>query len=210
MLVPLRKNKKSQRKKKSNKVKVIFGLGNPGQQYRNNRHNVGYMVIDKLLLSQDIGFKRSFKTSSFIARKQVDDAQAFFVKPRVFMNNSGLCVKKVQNVYGFLPENILIIYDDVDLPLGAIRFKAKGSCAGHKGMSSIVEKLGTESIRRLRIGISGSNKSELSDYVLSDFSNQERPLLNSVIDQAASACLDWINNGDDFVMKNYNRRGGKE
>ena len=191
-------------------MKAIFGLGNPGQQYKNNRHNVGYMILDKLLLIQDVQFKRSFKTSSFIARKQIEDTQVFFVKPRTFMNNSGLCVKKVQNVYGFLPEDILIIYDDVDLPLGAIRFKIKGSCAGHKGMSSIVAKVGVENIKRLRIGISGSNNSQLSDYVLSDFSNQERPLLNSAIEQAANACMDWIDKGADFVMKNYNRRGGKE
>ena len=190
-------------------MKIIFGLGNPGQQYRNNRHNVGYKVLEGLASNQSLEFKRSFRTSSYIAKKKDSGDWVFLVKPRTFMNNSGLCVKKVLNKYKANLLDVLIIYDDTDLSLGKIRFRAGGSCAGHRGIASIVSALGSEEVNRLRVGIGSSQGRELSDYVLSDFSKTEREILDSAIKEAASASLDWVNKGIDFSMQKYNRRGGQ-
>lgn len=191
-------------------MKIIFGLGNPGQQYKNNRHNVGYKVLERLAESENLNFKRSFRTSSYIAKKKDPGGWVFLVKPRTFMNNSGLCLSKVLNKYKFKFSDILIIYDDSDLPLGAIRFRARGSSAGHRGMASIVAALGSEEVNRLRVGIGSGQGQELSDYVLSDFSSSEREVLNSTIQKAVSASWDWVNKGIDFSMQKHNRRGGGE
>ena len=189
-------------------MKLIFGLGNPGQQYKNNRHNVGYQVLESLVSEKGLEFKRSFRTSSYIAKKKNAEEWIFFVKPRTFMNNSGLCVKKVLNKYKVDFLDVLIIYDDTDLSLGRIRFRTGGSCAGHRGMASIKSALENEEINRLRVGIGSSQGQELSDYVLSDFSKEEREILDSTISEAASASWDWVNEGIDFSMQKYNRRGG--
>ena len=187
-------------------MKIIFGLGNPGRQYKNNRHNIGYMVVDKLAGMQKVSFKRKVKLSALLAMKRIKGEEVFFVKPCTFMNNSGLCVEKIVDKYKVLIQNMLIIYDDVDLSLGQIRFRQKGSCAGHRGMASIISTLGSQQVNRLRVGVGRPQNGELPDYVLSDFSVSEREVLPDSIAQAASACLDWVNEGPDFVMKTYNRR----
>ena len=189
-------------------MKIIFGLGNPGQKYKNNRHNAGYMVVDSLAASQDVVFKRNFNTKAYIAKKKEPQGWIFLVKPHTFMNNSGLCVKKVVDKYKVLKEDILIVYDDADLPLGVVRLKARGSCAGHRGMASIKYELGSDEISRLKVGIGGPKNGELSDYVLSDFFPSEKGILNSVIREAAWATENWIDDGIDFVMRKYNKRGG--
>jgi PTH1 family peptidyl-tRNA hydrolase len=187
-------------------MKIIFGLGNPGQKYKNNRHNIGYMVVDELARSQATTFKRSFKSPADIAKKAKGNDDILIVKPRTFMNNSGSCVKKVLSVYKVDAQDCLIVYDEVDLPLGQVRFRKKGSCAGHRGMSSIISALGSEQINRLRVGIGGERSGELSDYVLSDFSSREKKVLQETINMAALACMDWLSQGADFVMKTYNQR----
>ncbi len=189
-------------------MKIIFGLGNPGRQYKNNRHNVGYQVLESLVSDQGLKFKKSFRISAYIAKKKDAEEWIFLVKPRTFMNNSGLCVKKVLNKYKVNLSDVLIIYDDIDLPLGKIRFRTGGSCAGHRGMVSIVSALENEKVNRLRVGIGSSQGRELSDYVLSDFSKEEREILDSTIREAVSASLDWVNEGIDFSMQKYNRQGG--
>jgi len=189
-------------------LKIIFGLGNPGQKYKNNRHNIGYMVVEELARLQRVTFKRSFKLTAYIAETKKDKEKILFIKPRTFMNNSGLCVKKVLDRYKILSKDVLIIYDEVDLPPGEVRFRRKGSCAGHRGASSIISAIGSQQINRLRVGIGNPRAGELSDYVLSDFSSKERKILPETISKATCACLDWISQGADFVMRTYNRRGG--
>ena len=190
-------------------MKIIFGLGNPGQQYKNNRHNVGYKVLESLASDQCLEFKRSFRTSSYIAKKKGPEDWLFLVKSRTFMNNSGLCVNKVLNKYKIKLSDVLIIYDDTDLPLGKIRFRVGGSSAGHRGMASIVSVLGSQEVNRLRVGIGSSGDQELAEYVLSDFSKTERNILDNTIQEAALASLDWVDKGIDFSMQKYNRRGGE-
>jgi len=189
-------------------VKIIFGLGNPGSKYKNNRHNVGFMVAESLAKSRGIVFKRSFKTEAYIAGKKDSEVWVFLVKPRTFMNNSGLCVKKVLAKYKVRRADTLIIYDDADLPLGRIRLRARGRSAGHRGMASIKNELGSEEISRLRVGVGNSKEIELANHVLSDFFSSEKETLKKVIQEAVSASWDWVDKGIDFVMKKYNKRGG--
>ena len=189
-------------------MKIIFGLGNPGSKYKNNRHNIGYMVVENLAESRGIAFKRSFKTEAYIAGKKDSQRWVFLVKPRTFMNNSGVCVKKILDKYKVSRAEILIIYDDADLPLGMIRLRAKGRSAGHRGMASIKNELESEEINRLRVGVGNSKEIELSDHVLSDFFPSEKETLKKVIQEAVSASWDWVDKGIDFVMKKYNKRGG--
>lgn len=180
-------------------MKIIFGLGNPGQQYKNNRHNVGYMAADEAANAQGISFKKSFKLSAFAAKKNIGQEEVFFIKPRTYMNNSGLCVKKTLDNYKLSIQDILIIYDDADLPLGEIRFRQKGSCAGHRGMNSVISIMETEQVNRLRIGIGKPDTGELSDYVLSDFFPQEREALGEIIRRAVSVCMDWVYRNGNFL-----------
>lgn len=189
-------------------MKIIFGLGNPGQQYKDNRHNIGYRVLEELANIRGAKLKRSFKLSAYLGEDNIYDKKVLLVKPRTFMNNSGLCVRKVFDKYKPDISDILIIYDDADLALGNIRFRERGSCAGHRGMSSVQSVLRTDEINRLRIGIGTPVCGELSDYVLSDFNHSEKELLDSTIDKSAAACMDWIEQGINFVMSKYNRRGG--
>jgi len=191
-------------------LKIIFGLGNPGQKYKNNRHNIGYMVVEELAAGLSAKFKRSLVLGAQIAKAKKDGQDIILVKPRTFMNNSGLSAKKIAAKYKVRSQDILIIYDEIDLALGEIRFRQKGSCAGHRGMSSIISALGTEQINRLRVGIGGSQAQELSDYVLSDFSKKEKVILDETINKATCACFDWTSQGAEVVMRTYNRRGGQQ
>lgn len=187
------------------KVKIIFGLGNPGFQYKNNRHNVGYMVVEELRKKEKIRLRRSFKFSAFLGLGKIGKSDVALAEPRTFMNNSAVCVKKILDNYKISPKDFLVVYDDVDLPLGIMRFRKRGR-ATHRGIASIIESLGSLEVNRLRIGIDKPGTGDLSNYVLSDFSFQEKEILKNVISKAASACIDWVNFGADFVMRNYNRK----
>lgn len=191
-------------------MKVIFGLGNPGQQYKKNRHNIGYIVADELADIGGVNFKRSFRFSAMVARLTIAGCKTLLVKPRTFMNNSGQCVKKFLANYKIPVGDILVIYDDVDLRLGEIRFREKGSCGGHRGMESIESTLKREDISRLRFGIDRPTDGELSDYVLSDFPVSQAAALKGSVKRAMDACVDWISRGPDFVMKTYNRRSSTQ
>jgi PTH1 family peptidyl-tRNA hydrolase len=186
-------------------VRIIFGLGNPGRKYRDTRHNIGYRVIEKLASERGAVFKRSYKLGASLAKLRIKAEDVVLVKPYTFMNRSGVCVKKTLDFYKLSPDYCLVIYDDIDLALGVLRFRKQGSAGTHKGMASVVACLGTTQINRLRLGIDGIYRVEdLAEYVLSDFQKEEEKVLNKVLSQAVSACIDWINFGGDYVMKNYN------
>jgi len=194
--------------KKRNKVKFIFGLGNPGSQYKNNRHNIGYRVVEKIAEEDKRSFKRKFGLGGLIATGQAPEGTEGYLlgKPNTFMNNSGLCLKKAFKKYGFSLKDILVVYDDADLALGTLKFKRDGSSAGHRGMQSIIESLGTEEISRLRIGIGKEPERDTADYVLSDFLDSELEILQGVIIQAAEACRSWVTQGLEKAMLQYNRK----
>jgi PTH1 family peptidyl-tRNA hydrolase len=128
------------------------------------------------------------------------------VKPITFMNNCGQAAKLLLDTYKLPLDNLLVVYDDMDLSLGRIKFTKRGSSGGHRGMASIIEELGTQEINRLRIGISKPLRCDPVDYVLSPFREEEKEVLNDTLERAASACCDWLNYGSDFVMQKYNVR----
>lgn len=169
-------------------MKLIFGLGNPGKKYSSTRHNIGYRVIDLLAQKTDTCLKKKVSCLSMCGRGRFKNATFTLAKPLTFMNESGkalrLLVKKNN------AKNFLLIYDDIDLPLGDIRFREKGSAGTHKGMASCIELLNTSDFPRLRIGIRGSRgEKDLSEYVLENFTKEEEAILKEVLDRAADKVL---------------------
>ncbi|MCK9573977.1 MAG: aminoacyl-tRNA hydrolase, partial [Candidatus Omnitrophica bacterium] len=142
-------------------MKIIVGLGNPGVKYKNNRHNVGFMVADEIADRKNSAFKKGFLANGWIARIKAGEDTAILLKPSTFMNNSGLCVKKIISKYCVRPHDLLVVYDDADLSLGTLRIRKTGSSGGHKGMASIIDNLGTNDIVRLKIGIGKSDEYDL-------------------------------------------------
>ena len=183
---------------------LLVGLGNPGKAYEKTRHNVGFMVIDKL--AED--FKAVLKSSKFksmVAEAMIGNKAALLAKPLTFMNNSGLAIGPLARFYDIPAEQILIIFDDVALPLGTIKLRSKGSSGGHNGLESIIEHLGTREISRIRIGIGRDNMpKDLSSYVLSRFNRAEQQELTRLISRASDASVVFIESGIDKAMNEFN------
>ncbi|HID65408.1 MAG TPA: aminoacyl-tRNA hydrolase, partial [Aquificaceae bacterium] len=151
-------------------IRLLVGLGNPGKEYEKTRHNVGFMVIDELVKSLRAK-KPSEEALSLVYKIRIGGKEVFLAKPLTYMNNSGAAVYNLLEEYGLSPEQMIVIYDDLDLPLGTIRLRLKGSSGGHKGVESIIKYIGTQNFPRLRIGIGRPKKKEdVVKYVLSPFS----------------------------------------
>lgn len=175
-------------------------------KYCHNRHNTGYMVVDRIARGLDIVFKRSLLRKAWIAKKTMANQTVLVVKPLSFMNNSGKTLARILPRYRVSVDDCLVIYDDMDIELGRMKFSRKGSSAGHNGVHSIIESLHTDQIQRLRIGISRPLKKDPVEYVLADFTGRERDLLEEAIVQASEACRDWVAFGIEYVMQKYNQR----
>lgn len=184
-------------------MKIVVGLGNPGLKYKNNRHNAGFMVVDELAKRQGIVFKKSFLYDCYLAKANIEGDALLLVKPLTYMNNSGRVVRKIVARYRLAIENLLVVYDDADLEPGILRYRKSGSSGGHQGLASIITELHVDTIARLKIGIGKNTSVDLADYVLSDFSSQEKEIISEIIDKAASACIDWATRGSEYVIKNY-------
>ena len=185
-------------------MKLIAGLGNPGFRYRHTRHNIGFMVIDQIASDLKIRMnKRSYNSLYGIGK--IDDEEAVLVKPLTYMNLSGAAITEIKKIKDIPLEEILIILDDIDLPLGKIRLRPKGSSGGHKGLRSIIEKLGTEDFPRLRVGI-GPERREgfLSDYVLNPFKRSEKGELAGVIEKGTVCAKAWADEGLEAAMNRFN------
>jgi PTH1 family peptidyl-tRNA hydrolase len=183
---------------------LFLGLGNPGREYRDNRHNAGFMVIDRLAIRLDArGMKLQSKalvTSTFFQDKKI-----LLAKPQTYMNLSGHSVQGLANFYKLPLENLLVIYDDLDLPFGTIRIRPGGGPGGQKGVASAIESLGTKDFARLRIGIGRpSGKMDAADYVLQDFTRDEMKSLSEILDRASDSALSFIVDGLDKAMNKYN------
>jgi len=186
-------------------VKLIVGLGNPGKKYERTRHNVGFLVVDAVMdydRNKWIAGKGPFQ----INKDPFQNGGAVIAKPDLFMNGSGTAVRLMLDQFQVSSEQCLVIVDDVNLPVGKIRFRPKGSAGGHHGLESIVQVLGTENFPRLRIGVGNSNLSgqDLTDFVLGEFSKQEWELLIPEINRARQACLEWVRDDVTTVMQRYN------
>jgi len=164
---------------------LIVGLGNPGRQYEDTRHNVGFMVLDRLAAASGVAFQSSPKWQCHLAK--LPDGATLLLKPQTFMNLSGRAIRQVLAFHKWLPENMLVIYDDAALPLGTLRFREKGSAGGHNGIKSILEHLGTDLFPRLKIGIGSSQPGNMVGHVLGKFSPDERPLLENTLATALEA-----------------------
>jgi len=181
------------------------GLGNPLEEYKNTRHNVGHMVIEKVAEERRVKLKRRPKLKAKFASFLYDKEDVILAKTLVFMNESYITIEKLLSFYKIPLNDLLVVYDDMDLPLGRIKFTLKGSSAGHKGIGSIINFLG-KTIPRLRVGISRPSSRLAVDYVLSEFSQEEKKILENVLKKCVIALLDWVKFGLDYVMQKYNRK----
>lgn len=184
-------------------VTIIAGLGNPGAKYNGSRHNAGFMVIDALTSSASVQSRERFQ--AHILEIRSEDETIVFMKPLTFMNDSGNAVSQVVRWYKAEPDRVLIVYDDLDLPFGSIRLRARGSAGGHNGLASVIQKLGTQEIPRLRVGIGRPASGSTVNYVLSRFTPTERAELPGIIDRAVLAVNAWRDEGIESAMNTYNR-----
>ena len=184
-------------------MKLIVGLGNPGKKYEHTRHNMGFDTVDLFaeLAKIDID-KEAFK--GLVGRGKVFDEDVYLLKPQTFMNLSGESVREIVNYFKINIEDVIIIYDDMALEPGKIRLRASGSSGGHKGMQNIIDQLGTEEIKRIRIGI-GESTDDTIDYVLSKPLKEERPLIDEAIKNAVEALKEILKNNFEKAMTNFNR-----
>jgi len=183
---------------------LITGLGNPGRQYSENRHNVGFMLVSRLANRLGVSFSR-LESKALVTKAAYRDYRLVLAKPQTYMNLSGQAVSALQRFYKIPLENLLIVYDDVDLPLGTIRLRPGGSSGGQKGIGSIIEHLGTQEFPRIRIGIGRPpGRMDAAAYVLQDFSPGETEILNEVLDRGVEAVLTFITEGLTTAMNQYN------
>jgi PTH1 family peptidyl-tRNA hydrolase len=183
---------------------LITGLGNPGRKFEHNRHNVGFMLLNRISNRLGDSFTK-VESKALVAKSSYLGERVILVKPQTYMNNSGVPVSSLVRYYQISLDHILIAYDDVDLPLGIIRLRPSGGSAGQKGMQSIIERLGNEEIPRLRIGTGRPpGRMEAADYVLQDFPPSELELLADTLDRAVEAVLTFLQYGVDYAMNAYN------
>ncbi len=183
---------------------IVVGLGNPDRKYENTRHNAGFIGVDKLAEKHGVTIDR-LKYKSYCATVEIGDKRVLLMKPQTYMNNSGQAVVEAMNFYKIPPENIVIIFDDISLDVGLMRVKRKGSDGGQKGMRSIIYLSGKDNFPRVKIGIGHKpEKWDLADWVLSQFTDDERKIIDDIADKAADA-VERILNGDiDKAMNLYN------
>tara|TARA_Y100001970_G_scaffold151801_2_gene185927 strand:- start:1077 stop:1643 length:567 start_codon:yes stop_codon:yes gene_type:complete len=184
---------------------IIAGLGNPGTQYANTKHNMGYWVLDKLADEFNLNFKLG--KGEYMHTK---NTQLSLVKPIGYMNNSGVAVKSYVNYFGLNINDLLVIYDDADLPLGEIRFKSNGSAGGQKGVESIIYQFNTEAFLRLKVGIATNEQMRpLEAYVLTPFKSEYNDLVDSTIIECVDAIKFLINHNINDTMNKYNKNNNK-
>ena len=184
-------------------MKLIVGLGNPGQEYRETRHNVGFRVVDEIANRRSLQWRAD---SDWAFAKNFGSPEFAVMKPLTFMNRSGFAVSRFLDYYGIGPGDMIVVFDEVDLEFGRIRVLPSGSAGTHNGMKSLVEQLGTTEFPRLRIGVGrGDPRRDLADYVLSKFDAAEQAEVDTLIARAADAAEMFAVEGISTVMNDYNR-----
>lgn len=186
-------------------MKCIIGLGNPGKKYATTRHNIGFMLIDEIKKRFSLDQEKQ-KFSCAYTMQQIAGEKVLLVKPQTFMNLSGEGVRPLLDYYGVTPEETVVAYDDLDLPVGKIRLREKGGHGGHNGIKSLITHLGTKDFKRIRMGIGRpADQTPIVNYVLQSFSKAEVAEISSVIEKAADACEMWLDNPFTDVMNKYNQ-----
>jgi len=187
---------------------IIVGLGNPGEQYKKTRHNIGFMVLDKFAEKKNFpDFKLQKKSNALISEAPFDSAQGneniILVKPQTFMNESGKAVKALTK--SDKDKNLIIVHDDIDLPVGKIKIIQERGSAGHKGVESIIKNIGNNGLIRIRVGIAPKKDMEAKKVVLKNFSEEEQSALNEIINRASDSLDVLIKDGLDRAMNEFNK-----
>ncbi len=183
-------------------MKMIVGLGNPGKEYANTRHNVGFMAIDRLAEQYGISVTKK-ECQALTGKGMIGGQQVLLVKPQTYMNNSGQAVGELIRYYDTI-DDFIIIHDDMDIALGNIRFKQKGSAGGHNGLKSIIAHLNSTTFDRLKVGIGHDDHNNVIGHVLSGFNKEERGVMDDIIRHMDEWCEFWIKNGIVATMNQYN------
>lgn len=185
-------------------MKLVAGLGNPGRRYEGTRHNIGYAVLAELARKFGVGPPKA-RFQGAVVEADMGGQKTLLLSPTTFMNLSGISVQEAKAFYKLAGEDLLVICDDLNLPVGKLRFRPRGTSGGQKGLESIVRRLGTEEFARLRIGVgSAPDGWDWADYVLSKFMPEELPIAKHAVGLAAEAVADWAREGVEFCMNQYN------
>lgn len=185
-------------------MKLIVGLGNPGSEYERTRHNVGWQVIDAFARKFRIEITRHEK-NAMTGGGRVAGGSVMVAKPLTYMNLSGDAVRLLMNAYLESPQELIVVYDDIDLPLGKLRIRPNGSAGTHNGMRSIISEIATENFPRLRIGIGSAEQGRLRDYVLDEFTPDEQPIVDRAVERAVDALLLFVRGDLKRAMNQFNK-----
>lgn len=186
-------------------MKLFVGLGNPGKQYEKTRHNIGFEVIDALAERLNIPLNQA-KFQGIYGMGLVNGEKVYLLKPLTYMNLSGESISAIMDYFQIEDEELVVIYDDLDLPVGKIRLRQKGSAGGHNGIKSTIAHLGTQEFNRIRVGIDRPPSGmKVPDYVLGRFSKEEQEAMGEVIQRCTNACEDWISTPFLQIMNEYNQ-----
>lgn len=186
---------------------IIAGLGNPGKKYENTRHNIGFITLDYLAERHDIQINK-IKHKALVGEGRISGQKVLLVKPQTYMNLSGESLREVMDYYKVDIEDMIVIYDDIDLPAGTVRIRKKGSAGTHNGMRSIVQHLGQD-FPRIRMGIGNERKGDLADFVLGGFSKEDREVLEPAVVRACDSVECYIAEGIEKAMNKYNIKAKK-
>lgn len=189
-------------------MKLVVGLGNPGERYRQHRHNIGFMVLDHLASLHQASWASNF--DGLVAEVWVGGVKTLLLKPMTFMNRSGTSVRKAVDFYKCDVDDVLIVCDDINLPTGKLRVRAKGSSGGQNGLKDIFQHLGTQEVARLRIGVGSPGGVDAADYVLSGFRPAEADTIQDAVIDAGRAVELWCREGVEAAMNQFNGKEPKE
>lgn len=191
-------------------MKLIAGLGNPGPRYEGTRHNVGFSVADELARRWGVGGAYDKDFEAVCGEAAVGGERVLVLKPQTLMNLSGRSVQAAVRFYKIALEDTLVVYDDLDLPVGQLRIRASGSAGGHRGLEDILGRCGSQDVPRIRIGIGKVHRSATVEHVLGRFAPDEREPVTEAISTAADAAVCWVGQGIATAMNKFNRRSGAE
>ena len=191
-------------------MKIIVGLGNPGVRYQGNRHNIGFLVVDRLAKNNHLSISTK-RLKAFYGAGKIDSREVVLAKPMTFMNRSGDAVKRLVDFFNIGLEDLIVIHDDLDLPFGRLRFKRRGGDGGHQGVRSIIEAIDGNTFLRLKIGIGRPPRGmEAAEYVLYDFDESQQPKLGEVLSRAAEALVVMLSVGLETAMNRFQKKGKPE
>ena len=184
-------------------MKLIIGLGNPGKEYESTRHNTGFMVLDRLSEKLNIEISQN-KFKGLYGKGKYKGEDVLLLKPQTYMNLSGESVRQVMDFFKINQEDILVVYDDLDMPVGKLRLRQSGSAGGHNGIKNIILHTGSHNFNRIRVGIDRSKYIKVVDYVLSRFTSEEQEAIEQGVENASDAIIDYLEHGFNHAMNRFN------